>query len=124
MQSCQRRQILVVDDLADNLFMLQTFLEAEGYDVDIASNGSLALDKIEASPPDLMLLDIMMPEMDGIEVTQHIRSNHKLPLFPILLISAYDKDSLLEGLDIGADDFIPKPINFNELVAKISAFLN
>lgn len=67
--------ILVVDDLSDNLFLLQTSLEAEGYNVDTADNGSSALEKVEASPPDLILMDVMMPDMNGYEVTQQIRQN-------------------------------------------------
>ena len=116
-------RILVVDDLADNLFLLQTVLETEGYDVDTADNGSLALAKIEAEPPDLVLLDVMMPGMNGFEVTRRIRQNSKLPFIPILLITAYEEASVIEGLEIGANDFIRMPIDFDELLARIKPFL-
>ena len=119
----QNPRILVVDDLADNLFLLQTVLETEGYDVDTADNGSLALAKIEAEPPDLVLLDVMMPGMNGFEVTRRIRQNSKLPFIPILLITAYEEASVIEGLEIGANDFIRKPIDFDELLARIKPFL-
>ena len=119
----QNHRILVVDDLEDNLFLLQTVLEAEGYEVDTALNGRLALAKISASPPDLVLLDVMMPGMNGLDVTQRIRSNDKLPFFPILLVTAYEEDDARQGLAIGADDFIRKPINFDELLARVKAFL-
>ena len=112
-----------MDDLADNLLLLQTVLEVEGYEVDTADNGSLALAKIAASPPDLVLLDVMMPEMNGYEVTRRVRQNDKLPFIPILLVSAYEEASMIEGLKIGANDFIRKPIDFAKLLARIKAFL-
>ncbi|KAB8317996.1 response regulator [Tolypothrix campylonemoides VB511288] len=120
----KRHRILVVDDVADNLFLLQTVLEAEGYDIDTALDASLALAMIEASPPDLLLLDVMMPEMSGYEVTQFIRQNDKLPFIPILLITAYDEVSVVEGLEIGANGFIRKPIDFDLLLAKIREILS
>lgn len=119
-QSCR---ILVVDDLADNLFLLQAFLEAEGYDVDTADSGSLALDKITAFPPNLVLLDVMMPGMNGYEVTQRIRQNDKLPFIPILLVTAYEEVTVSQGLDMGANDIIRKPINFEELLARIRVMI-
>lgn len=117
-------RILVVDDVADNLFLLQTVLEAEGYDIDTALDASLALAMIEASPPDLLLLDVMMPDMSGYEITQSIRQNDKLPLIPILLITAYDEASVVEGLKIGANGFIRKPIDFDLLLTKIREILS
>lgn len=122
MLSCERCRILVVDDLADNLFLFQTALEAEGYDVDTALNGRLALAKIEASPPNLVLLDVMMPGMNGYEVTQRIRQNDNLPFIPILLVTACEEASVIEGLNMGANDFIRKPINFDYLLARIKLF--
>lgn len=122
MLSSERRRILVVDDLADNLFLFKTALEAEGYDVDTALNGRLALAKIEASPPDLVLLDVMMPGMNGYEVTQRIRQNDKLPFIPIVLVTACEETIALEGLNMGANDFVRKPINFDQLLARIKAF--
>ncbi len=119
----QTIRILVVDDIADNLFLLQEILTEEGYEVDLAENGKLALAKIEASPPDLVLLDTMMPGMDGYEVTRRIRRNEKLPFIPILLITASDSANIPKGLDLGANDFIRKPIDYDELMARIKAFL-
>lgn len=113
----------MVDDLPDNIFLLQTLLEAEGYEVETADSGNLALTKIETNPPDLVLLDIMMPDMNGYEVTHRIRQNPALPFFPILLISAHEQDDLVQGLDLGANDFIRKPIDFDELLARVRAFL-
>lgn len=116
-------RILVVDDLADNLFLLQTLLEAEGYCVETADSGAIALTKIESTPPDLVLLDVMMPDMNGYEVTRQIRQNAQLPFIPILLLTAHDQASATQGLNLGANDFIRKPINLDELLARIKAFL-
>ena len=119
----QVKRILVVDDLEDNLFLLQSILTDEGYGVDTARNGKSALAKIEVSPPDLILLDTMMPGMDGYEVTRRIRQNKQLPFIPILLITAYDNVDIPQGLELGANDFIRKPIDFDELMARIKAVL-
>lgn len=122
-QSYKTDRILVVDDSADNLFLIQAILQGEGYQIDIASSGAAALEKIEQSPPDLVLLDVMMPGMDGYEVTRRIRSNEKLPFIPILLITAYNQASVAQGLDTGADDFIRKPVEFEELLARVRSLL-
>jgi CheY-like chemotaxis protein len=117
-------QILVVDDLPDNLFLLKTLLEMEGYQVETAPSGNAALAKVETSPPDLMLLDIMMPDMTGYEVTQKIREAENLPFIPILLLTAHDESSRKQGLEVGANDFIRKPIEFDELLTRVKAFCN
>jgi len=119
----QTYRILAVDDVVDNLFLLQTILEAEGYAVDVATSGQLALSKVQTSPPDLILLDVMMPEMNGYEVTRQIRQQDKLPAIPILLISAHDEPSAVQLVEIGANDFIAKPLDFEELLSRIRAFL-
>jgi two-component system, sensor histidine kinase and response regulator len=115
--------ILVVDDSPDNLFLVQTILEEEGYEISLAEDGRSALAQIEQSPPDLVLLDVMMPEMDGFEVTKRIRENPKLPFMPILLITASNQPSVVKGLDSGADDFIRKPVEFDELLARVRSLL-
>lgn len=122
-QSSKTAHILVVDDSSDNLFLVQTILEEEGYDITLAEDGRSALAKIEQSPPDLVLLDVMMPGMDGYEVTRRIRQKAELQFIPILLITAYDQPSVVEGLDIGADDFIRKPVEVDELLARVRSLL-
>jgi DNA-binding response OmpR family regulator len=119
----QAQRILVVDDLEDNLFLLQAILTGEGYEVDLAQSGKSALAKIEASPPDLVLMDAMMPQMDGYQVTRRIRENKKLPFIPILMITAYEDANVPQGLELGANDFIRKPIDYDELMARIKASL-
>jgi two-component system, sensor histidine kinase and response regulator len=116
-------RILVVDDAPDNVLLVRAILEDEGYEISSADNGFSALAQIEKSPPDVVLLDVMMPEMDGYEVTQRIRQNAKLPFMPILLITAHDQASLVKGLDMGADDFIRKPFEIDELLARVRSLL-
>ena len=116
-------KILAVDDVADNLFLIQTILSEEGYCITTSSNGLEAIACVEASPPDLILLDVMMPEVDGYEVTYRIRSNPQLPFIPILLITAHKSTRIADGLDLGADDFVYKPIEVDELLARVRSLL-
>ncbi len=122
-QSSRLDRILVVDDSPDNVFLIQTILEEEGYDISTAEDGPSALAQIEEYAPHLILLDVMMPGMDGFEVTQRIRKNSKLSFIPILLITAYDQPSVAQGLDMGADDFIRKPVEVDELLARVRSLL-
>ncbi|MEH2086437.1 hybrid sensor histidine kinase/response regulator [Nostoc sp.] len=116
-------RILAVDDTQDNLILVQAILESEGYEIDLASDGIKALRKIEQSPPDLVLLDVMMPGIDGYEVTRRIRNNPAISYIPILLITAFHQSSVVEGLDAGADDFIRKPFDTDELLARVRSLL-
>ncbi len=122
-QSSQSEKILVVDDSPDNVFLIRTILEEEGYTVSTAENGAYALEKIAQSPCDLVLLDLMMPGMDGYEVTKRVRENTELPFIPILLITAHDSPNVAHGLDLGADDFIRKPVTVDELLARVRSLL-
>lgn len=121
--SIQKDKVLVVDDSPDNLFLIETILEEEGHDICLASDGLTALEIVKQAPPQLILLDVMMPQMDGFEVTRRIREDTNLPFIPILLITAYDHPSLVKGLDIGADDFIRKPVDIDELLARVRSLL-
>lgn len=116
-------RILVVDDTPDNRLLLQVFLEGEGYDVEVAECGRTALDKIATNPPDLVLLDVMMPEMNGFEVTRAIRQNPSLPYIPILLITGYVEPLPADGLDVGADGFVRKPVDVDALLQRIRSIL-
>jgi CheY-like chemotaxis protein len=114
--------ILVVDDVADNLFLLQTVLESEGYSVETASDGSTALNKIDHSEPDLVLLDIMMPGLNGYDVTRKVRENEKFSELPIVLLTAHDEYFHRSYSEVGATDLIRKPVDFDELLGKIKGY--
>ena len=116
-------RILVVDDLPDNYVLLQTVLEDEGYQVEVADNGRVALERINSHPPDLVLLDVMMPEMNGFEVPRRIRQNPSLPFIPILLVTGYSEPTPADGFDVGADGFIRKPINIDDLLSRVRKIL-
>lgn len=121
--SIKPSHILAVDDSPDNLFLIETVLDNDEYTLSYAESGREALDKVIKTPPDLILLDVMMPGMTGYEVTAQIRKNQSLPYIPILLVTAHGQPSLVEGLDVGADDFIRKPFNIEELQARIRCLL-
>lgn len=116
--------ILAVDDVPDNLFILESILgDIDNYHIDSVDGGKVALEYVNSRLPDLILLDVMMPGMDGYEVTRRIRENKNIPYIPILLITAHDQSSLSEGLDSGADDFIRKPFDIDELMARVRSLL-
>lgn len=120
---CQTYRILAVDDVLDNLFILETVLTAEGYDVEIADCGKAALAKVKADPPDLVLLDVMMPDISGYEVAHQIRQDLDVPQIPILMLTAHDEAIARQGLSSGANAFIRKPIDFDELLDCVKVFL-
>ncbi len=119
----KKDRILVVDDIFDNLLVIETILEDEGYEIEIQEDSNAALAIAQESPPDLIILDVMMPVIDGYEFTSRIRKNPQLPFIPILLISAHDNISVVKGLDAGADDFIRKPVDADELQARVRSLL-
>ena len=121
--SSAKERILVVDDTPDNLRLIKAMLASQNYQLILVNNGAKALEEVMLHPPDLILVDVMMPGMDGYEVTQRIRSSPKLPFIPILLITAHDNASLAKGLDLGADDFIRKPVSMDELTARVRSLL-
>jgi len=117
----RKASVLVVDDDVRVLRMMQRMLEFEGYRVLRASNGEAALDVFDEETPDLVLLDIMMPGMDGYSVCQRI---HEFSQVPIIMVTAKGNDEdKVKGLDAGADDYVSKPFSANELAARARAVL-
>jgi two-component system, cell cycle response regulator len=117
-------RILIVDDHEDNVELLRARLESWGYETEAATDGSQALQKVEEQPPDLILLDVMMPHVDGMEVARRVKSNANLPFIPIIMQTALDTtENKVEGLEAGADDYITKPIEFPELKARLRSML-
>jgi adenylate cyclase len=120
----ERPLILVVDDIAENLDIVTTRLEAQGYDVETARNGQEAIEKTRQFRPDLLLLDVMMPGIDGIEVTQRLKGDEATKAIPILLLTAKSSvEDVVVGLDAGGDDYVTKPFDQMTLVARVRSLL-
>jgi signal transduction histidine kinase len=116
--------VLIVDDDPTARETLVAMLEGEGYDLQLAKDGIQALRMLEQVQPDLILLDIMMPGMDGFEVCRRIRSTPALAEVPIIILTALDdRDSLLRGIESGADDFLTKPVDRRELIARLRTII-
>ncbi|HEX6573351.1 MAG TPA: diguanylate cyclase [Gemmatimonadaceae bacterium] len=119
-----KKRILVVDDHEDNVEVLRARLEARGYDVEGANDGQSALDTVKRWCPDLILLDVMMPDMDGMEVARRLKADKSLPFIPVIMQTALDStERMVAGLEAGADDYVTKPINFAELEARVRSLL-
>ena len=119
-----KKRILVVDDHEDNVEVLRARLEARGYDVEGANDGQSALDTVGRWCPDLVLLDVMMPDMDGLEVVRRLKADKNLPFIPVIMQTALDStERMVAGLEAGADDYVTKPINFAELEARVRSLL-
>jgi len=116
--------LYVVDDDPDVLDAMGRVLKSEGYLVDLLSSGFLLLDSLERRVPDLVVLDIMMPEMDGITVCRRLREDPRYISLPVVFLTAKGTtDDVVAGLDAGADDYVVKPFELPELRARISAVL-
>ncbi|HEY4131872.1 MAG TPA: diguanylate cyclase [Gemmatimonadaceae bacterium] len=117
-------RILIVDDHEDNVELLRARLESWGYRTASACDGEQALEQVSNNTPDLILLDVMMPKIDGIEVARRVKGNPQLPFIPIIMQTALDAtENKVEGLEAGADDYITKPIDFAELKARLNSML-
>lgn len=118
------KKILVIDDLPENVFMLQDRLEHEGYEVITAYDGYSGIDKAKSELPDLVLLDVMMPEITGLEVCQILVKDPVTKDIPIILVTAKSgAEDTKEGLEAGAFDYIKKPFNRIELLARVNSAL-
>lgn len=120
----ETRVILIVDDEPVNVELLQAMLESEGYRVEAASGGPEALGRARREPPDLVVLDLMMPEMDGFEVCRHLKADARTADVPILMVTGLsDVQNKEQGLAAGADDYITKPVQRADLLARIRSLL-
>jgi two-component system OmpR family response regulator len=114
-------KILIIDDDAKLVENIETYLKEFGYRTEAALNGVEGLKKVKSFQPDLVILDLMMPELDGLEVCREIRKDNQVP---ILILTARGKESdIVVGLEVGADDYLTKPFSLRELVARIKANL-
>jgi putative two-component system response regulator len=120
----QKAHILIVDDLESNRRLVQQVLQREGYRVSSAVDGVEALQRIAEERPDLVLLDVSMPRMDGLTVLHTLRARHETELLPVILVTAQSENvDKVRGLDAGASDFLPKPWEVSELLARVRAQL-
>lgn len=117
-------KVLVVDDVAMNVKMLADILTFKGYEVVTAAGGNEGLAKVRSEQPDLVLLDVMMPDLDGYSVCRAIRANAQTAILPVVMVTALDPaQERVKGLEAGADDFLSKPINQPELLVRVRSLL-
>ena len=117
-------RILIVDDTPANVHILQTRLAAHGYDIVTASDGEEALAAVPAAQPDLILLDVMMPKLDGFEVCRRLRADASIPFVPIIMVTAKsDPKDVVAGLEAGGDEYLTKPVDQAALVARVKSML-
>lgn len=115
------RQILVVDDEERMVRFIRLNLEHDGFQVTEAFNGQGAMDKLRQTLPDLILLDVMLPDIDGFEILRLVRENHDVPV--IMLTAKGEEEDRIQGLELGADDYVTKPFSPRELVSRVKAVL-
>src|SRR5690242_19138394 len=119
----EQASILVVDDLAQNVRLLEAILAPRGYRVSAANSGREALAAVASEPIDLVLLDIVMPEMDGYAVCRALRAESATSFLPVVMITASGEQEKIAAIEAGADDFIAKPFDQSELLARVKSLL-
>lgn len=120
----KQSKILIVDDEPESLHVLERILSQKDYETITAESGKNVLNLLKQNQPDLILLDIMMPDMDGFQVCQEIKNNEQTSSIPVLFITALaDSTSIIKGFEVGANDFIKKPFHINEVLARVNAQL-
>jgi len=118
------KKVLIVDDEQNIAISVEYLMRREGYDVSIARDGEEGLSMIRSTKPDLVLLDVMMPKMDGFQVCSAVRSDANLAAVRIIMLTAKGREAEVEkGLSLGADAYIPKPFSTSDLVSRVNALL-
>jgi two-component system alkaline phosphatase synthesis response regulator PhoP len=126
----EKKKILVVDDEPDFAAIVQRNLEKEGFEVDVAYDGVEGMEKVKSSPPDAIVLDVMMPEKDGYEMCAELKADEKLADIPVVMLTAVadhvasTRYSHADGMSMEADDYLPKPASADEITASIKSLLN
>jgi class 3 adenylate cyclase len=117
-------RILIADDNPDNVEIFRTRLASQGYEIIVAVEGEAALSLVREQGPDLLLLDVMMPKMDGIDVCRHVKADPSLPFMPIIMLTAKaSTQDVVTALDAGADEYLTKPVDHGALVARVKSML-
>ncbi len=117
-------RVLIVEDDRDIAELIARYLSKAGYQVDVVSNGRDAQARISANPPDVLVLDLMLPEVDGLEICRGVRADRRTASIPIIMLTARaDESERIVGLELGADDYVAKPFSPGELVARVRALL-
>ena len=115
---------MIIDDLRENIDLIKTFFINDPYNIVSSTNGENAISIINQTPPDIILLDIIMPGMDGFEVCKRLKNDYRTRFIPIIMVTGmHDQKSKLKGIEMGADDFITKPIDIFELKARVASLL-
>ena len=117
--SAEVARILVVDDVPENRRLLEAILAPQGYDLLSAGDGAAALELVDSARPDLVLLDILMPPPDGYEVCRRLRDREKTAVLPVIMLTSSLGSEKTRAIEVGADDFIPKPFDTAELLARV-----
>src|SRR5947199_9303828 len=123
MNSNGTAKILVVDDVPENVRLLEAVLVSRGYEVVTANDGRAALERVQTAEPDLILLDVMMPGLDGYAVCSHLRANDATAVLPVIMVTSSVGQEKKKAIEAGADDFIPKPFNHDELLTRVRSLL-
>ncbi|MFN8066463.1 MAG: response regulator transcription factor [Vicinamibacterales bacterium] len=117
-------RVLVVEDDPDIADLMRRYLQKAGYEVEVRAAGRDALTLVQANPPDLLVLDLMLPQVSGLDICRSVRADEKTAAIPIIMVTARAEESdRIAGLDLGADDYLPKPFSPHELVARVRALL-
>ncbi len=117
-------KVLLVEDDKDLAELVAYNLKKEGYEVHVCHRGTCAIERLKLEVPDIILLDVMLPDYDGFKIAQHIKNNPELEYVPIIFITARDMEQdKLKGFSLGADDYITKPFSIKELIARVKAVL-